>query len=312
MRDLQRRLAGVGFDTPAPEGGRFGPSTEAALRQFQHHRGLDATGVCDQPTWSALVEAGYRLGDRLLYLRSPMLRGDDVAELQLHLGSLGFDAGRVDGIFGPNTERALKDFQRNAGLTTDGVGGRDVIAELERLGAKADRTVSVAGVRERELLRHAPRVLDRRRIIIGEAGGLDAVASAVGRALHEAGAIIAVLHHPDPSVQAGEANEFGAEIYLHLAITECGPCRAAYYATAGFESTGGRQLAQLVLEALAEVDELEVGEAQGMRLPVLRETRMPAVVCSMGPPERVVEQAGTLADALARAIRRWAETPFEA
>jgi len=312
VRDLQRRLAGVGLDTPAPEGGRFGPSTEAALRQFQHQRGLVATGICDQGTWSALVEAGYRLGDRLLYLRSPMLRGDDVAELQLHLGSLGFDAGRVDGIFGPDTEHALKDFQRNAGLTTDGVGGRDVVAELERLGAKADRTVSVAGVRERELLRHAPRVLDQRRIIIGEGGGLDAVAGAVGRLLHEGGAIVAVLHHPDPSVQAAEANEFEAELYLHLAVDECGPCRAAFYATAGFESSGGHQLAQLVLEAIAEVEELDAGEAQGMRLPVLRETRMPAVVCWMGPPERVVEQAGTLADALARAVRRWAETPFDA
>src|SRR6266545_3977054 len=47
-----------------------------------------------------------------------MLRGDDVYELQRELGSLGFDAGRVDGIFGPRTLEALLGFQRNAGVTT--------------------------------------------------------------------------------------------------------------------------------------------------------------------------------------------------
>ena len=44
-----------------------------------------------------------------------MLRGDDVAELQQDLGALGFDAGRVDGIFGPRTKDALEQFQRNIG-----------------------------------------------------------------------------------------------------------------------------------------------------------------------------------------------------
>ena len=54
-----------------------------------------------------------------------MLRGDDVAELQQRLCTLGFDTGRVDGIFGDATVRALGEFQRNAGLPVDGiVGGR--------------------------------------------------------------------------------------------------------------------------------------------------------------------------------------------
>ena len=72
---------------------------------------------------AALVEAGYRLGDRSLYLHSPMMRGDDVADLQLRLGGLGFDAGRIDGVFGPDSARALLDFQRNTGLATDGIAG---------------------------------------------------------------------------------------------------------------------------------------------------------------------------------------------
>ena len=49
----------------------------------------------------ALIEAGWRLGDRLLVLAAPQLRGDDVTELQDALNQLGFDCGRPDGIFGP-------------------------------------------------------------------------------------------------------------------------------------------------------------------------------------------------------------------
>ena len=45
--------------------------------------------------------------------RIPDLRGDDVAELQVRLAQLGFNPGRIDGIFGPLTEDALRDFQRN-------------------------------------------------------------------------------------------------------------------------------------------------------------------------------------------------------
>ena len=100
VRDLTARLRGAGFD-PGTDTVTFGEATEAALQRFQASRGLEPAGVCDRDTWLALVEAGYSVGDRLLYLTSPMLRGDDVAELQLRLGALGFDAGRVDGIFGP-------------------------------------------------------------------------------------------------------------------------------------------------------------------------------------------------------------------
>src|SRR5207248_3202727 len=154
----------------------------------------------------ALVEAGYRLGDRLLYIRAPMLRGDDVSELQESLGAIGFDAGRVDGIFGPRTEVALEHFQRNVGLTVDRVCGPDTVGALRRV-VRADTSASpVAAVREAQQLLDAPRQLEGRRIGVGETGGLAALVDAVGRALTEAGAVVAVLHHPDESVQASEAN----------------------------------------------------------------------------------------------------------
>ncbi len=49
---------------------RFGASTEEAVKAFQQRRGLPSDGMVGEDTWGELVEAGYRLGDRVLYLRS--------------------------------------------------------------------------------------------------------------------------------------------------------------------------------------------------------------------------------------------------
>jgi N-acetylmuramoyl-L-alanine amidase len=307
--DVRRRLAALGFDTSADGPGRYGPATEAAVRQFQEQRGLRIDGVCGEQTWSSLVEAGYRLGDRMLYLHAPMLRGDDVLTLQRTLGSLGFDAGRVDGILGPNTAAALQHFQRNAGLTTDGICGPATIEALERFTTNMGDSLTVGSVREADRLRE-PRDVRDRRVAVGEMGGLAALADAVGRALLDAGAVVAVLHQPDESTQASEANAFGAEAFIGLALRDQPGCQAAYYATEGFESVGGRHLAELALEEVpAELRE-EGAQAAGMRLAILRETRMPAVFCEIGPPALVVQRTAELAEGLARAIARWVTEPL--
>jgi N-acetylmuramoyl-L-alanine amidase len=309
VRDLQRRLIAAGFD-PGDEPGTYGGLTEAAVRRFQEHRLLNVDGVCGRDTWSALIEASYDLGDRLLYLRRPMLRGDDVVELQLKLGALGFDAGRVDGIFGPNTELALKDFQRNTALNTDGVCGPDVLHALGRLGAMTAGPGQVAGIRERDRLANAPRKLAHCRVAIGNLGGLEVPVSAISKALREAGASVSVLQHPDRAVQAAEANAFDASLYVGLTVSTEDCARAAYYATTGFESIGGRRLAELIVHEVAPADLAPTLEPSGMRLPILRETRMPAVVCHLTDIDRVVNRNPELAAALTRAIEKWVAEPL--
>jgi N-acetylmuramoyl-L-alanine amidase len=132
--DVQLRLRAQGFDF-GTEGvdGFFGPKTEAALRTFQQRRGLLADGLVGANTWRELVESGYTLGDRLLYLRAPSLRGDDVLELQVKLNLLGFNAGPERGVYDEDVERAVLDFQRNAGLTGDGIVGARMLTTLRAL-----------------------------------------------------------------------------------------------------------------------------------------------------------------------------------
>ena len=80
--DIQERLFALGLAIDdAERGGRFGPSTDQAVRGFQPDRLLRVDGIVGPDTWGQLVEAGYRLGDRTLYLHSPMFRGDDVRDV---------------------------------------------------------------------------------------------------------------------------------------------------------------------------------------------------------------------------------------
>lgn len=311
--DLQRRLLDLGY--PLTDGsGRFGEGTDAAVRAFQDACGLRSDGICGEETWASLVEAGHRLGDRLLSHRSPMLRGDDVAELQRLLGGLGFDAGRVDGIFGVQTAAAVLDFQRNVALPTDGICGPDTVGALRRFaGRSGDSTV--ARLRESDAIRRAEPGLAGRRVVVAEGGEAPAVADALGAALRHLGADVQVVHHPDEHERAGAANAFEAAVFLGLVVRPEPGTTVAFYAREGFESVGGRRLAELVVDALRASPEVAdagpVAGAKGMRLPVLRETRMPAVLVEVGPPELVVRAAATLVRGVTDAALRWATEPIE-
>jgi len=283
-----------------------------AVEGFQYWRGLRVDGVVGTQTWNTLVEAGFALGERFLYRRTPMLRGDDVAELQQRLGALGFDTGRVDGIFGDLTSAALGEFQRNAGLPVDGIVGASTMKELLRVQARHDQPELVSTVRARERLRQAPPTLAGRHLAIGEVGGLGTTLAALQRRLVAAGARVTSLHHPDGSSQAAEANAAAVDAYVALRLDPDHPgCATSYYAGYRTESPGGRRLAELIQQAVPVAVGVPDRGAQGMSVPVLRETRMPAVIVEVGPAATVVEQGPALAGALAGALGRWAGSTWD-
>ena len=294
------------------EDGIFGPGTRAALEAFQRKRGLRTNGICDPSTWNTLVEAGFRLGDRYLYRRAEMLRGDDVAELQQRLCSLGFDAGRVDGIFGDHTATALCEFQRNVGLPVDGLAGGATLRELYRLESRQQAPELVSSVRARAELRDSPRTLLGRHVVVGETGGLASACGALRRRLAFGGTHVSELHHPDDSVQAKEANELGADVYLGLRLDPAASaCRTSFWAGDHDQSQGGKLLAELIQEVVPGAIGVSDAGAHGMRLTILRETRMPAVLVELGPASVVVERSARLAGALAAALGRWADESWD-
>jgi peptidoglycan hydrolase-like protein with peptidoglycan-binding domain len=118
VRELQVRLRTVGYE-PGPIDGLFGPLTEGAVRSFQRAHGLAADGVVGPRTDSALRGAGVQADSA------------SVRVIQRQLRVLGYEAGPIDGAYGPLTEAALERFQRDQGLTVDGVPGAQTVARLE-------------------------------------------------------------------------------------------------------------------------------------------------------------------------------------
>ena len=283
VRELQDRLRALGFSVATDADGEFGVGTDEAVRAFQTIRGIRVDGVCGAETWATLHDSAHRFGDRLLCLRDPMLRGDDVAALQSRLNALGFDAGKEDAILGPNTERALTEFQRNAGITADGICGPETIGALVRVGSRAGGAVTV--VRERDALRD-PVALAGRRVFLTATVELAPIAERLGIDLVEAGAEAVVDLGEGESELAASANRLEADLFLALRPRSAADgephqtvaCRCCFFASGAFRSETGSAIAAAVAESVAA--ELGgAGAACGRAYTVLRETRMAAIVC---------------------------------
>lgn len=132
VEDIQQRLVCAGCLSSAEVDGVYGEKTAAAVNAFCAEHGLPQTGEVDKKTWACLVDASYTLGDRTLYLRMPFFHGNDVNQLQQALGALGF-ACNNDGIFGAYTEAALRKFQLNLALYSDGIAGAQTFRALHNL-----------------------------------------------------------------------------------------------------------------------------------------------------------------------------------
>lgn len=167
---MQQRLVSLGYPIARQEldESAFGPATRRAVRSFRNRHDLPSGDEVDEATWIELVDQTYKLGDRTLYLRLPYFRGADVSHLQMTLNVLGFSCGEIDGLYGPHTEAAVREFQSNTGILADGIAFQDTFDAIERLhhvwsGKTASPEFSVPHMG----LARAVDVLEGRRILIG-------------------------------------------------------------------------------------------------------------------------------------------------
>jgi peptidoglycan hydrolase-like protein with peptidoglycan-binding domain len=139
VRLLQQALGRLGH-SPGTVDGIFGPLTDAAVRAFQHARGITVDGLVGGQTRSqisligALADGASLLGANGRVV-SEGARGWDVRGLQAMLAAAAHDPGPVDGVFGSNTAAAVVSFQASAGIAVDGrVGSETRRALTQRLG----------------------------------------------------------------------------------------------------------------------------------------------------------------------------------
>jgi N-acetylmuramoyl-L-alanine amidase len=305
IRDVQSRLVGLGFrvDQEELDTHEFGAGTEAAVRTFQQERGLLVDGLVGDATWQELVEAGYALGDRVLYVRNPFFRGDDVRVLQRRLNILGFDPGREDGIFGEQTARAVHDFQDNVGLHADSIVGASTLQALDRVMRAPGKGPGRIAIRETETMRSPGGSLKGRTVAVDPGhgpedpggvglGGLTEdrlvfeLAERLAAELRDLGAEPVMLREPhetpSPSERAARANAAEAEVLVSIHLNDHDDPAAEgsstyYFGKLGSYSVAGQALAELIQDELVSATGLADGRTHPKAFPTLRETTMPAV-----------------------------------
>jgi N-acetylmuramoyl-L-alanine amidase len=193
------------------------------------------------------------------------------------------------------------------------VFGPATLAQLDRVGGLAEG--SVASVREREALRHAPRQLTGRRVFVAAAPGFEAVATSLVHGLTEQGAATTLdTSGAADSELAAEANRYDADLFVAFRAGDAPGCRCHYFASGRFRSEAGFELATSIAHRLTEVLGGDA-EACGKAYAVLRETRMAAVLCEPVPEGDVdamralVTRGGDVARAVLTGIRGALEHP---
>ncbi|MDH6223486.1 MULTISPECIES: glycoside hydrolase domain-containing protein [Streptomyces] len=124
VKAAQCLVTAAGFDAGTPDG-VFGSGTATAVRNFQSSKGLTADGVVGPRTWTALLARG----------ATPTVQsgstGEAVTRVQRALTAALGRTVAVDGVFGPGTAQAVRDYQSSRGLAVDGVVGAGTWGALQ-------------------------------------------------------------------------------------------------------------------------------------------------------------------------------------
>ena len=127
VKIAQERLRSLNYYTDSIDGS-FGPNCDLAVRAYQSSVGLSCDGSIGPNTWNSLFNSNTVNGatseyTRPLFYTTPVITGNDVAQVQKKLKDLGYYNDSVDGSFGPNTELAVKSYQSVMNLEVDGSVG---------------------------------------------------------------------------------------------------------------------------------------------------------------------------------------------
>ena len=270
--------------------------SEAQIRSFQQSRGLNVTGVVDAVTERALEEARWKLGDRSLNLQAtPLMRGDDVAALQSRLTEMGFDCGRVDGIYGLRTETAVKEFQQSVGIVGDGKCGPGTIIALLRLTRIVSGGAPTA-MRESATQRNRGPALANKVIVLNPAEDdsliYDVALRTEGRLLALGASVFltrGISNNPTETERIAFTNQSNADLMISLSrdsyVNEVAHGVATYFYGSdahGIHSIVGERFASLVQREICARTDLVNCRTHAMAWDLLRLTRAPSVQIDLG------------------------------
>lgn len=111
VEGLQRHLKALGLYS-GPVDGSFGDMTKAAVQGFQRQHGLVADGAVGPQTAGALKANEVAVGDHFEQHAHVGQAGKDILGVEKKLHRLGYDTGKVDGVFDQQTLKAVRGLRK--------------------------------------------------------------------------------------------------------------------------------------------------------------------------------------------------------
>ncbi len=111
VEGLQRHLKSLGLYS-GPVDGSFGDVTKSAVMGFQRQHGLTADGNVGPQTARALKANEVAVGDHFEQAAHVGQAGKDILGVEKKLHRLGYDTGKVDGVFDQQTLKAVRGLRK--------------------------------------------------------------------------------------------------------------------------------------------------------------------------------------------------------
>ena len=129
VNNLQTALEALGYLDIAPSG-KYTTTTTTAVREFQGQAGIKKTGTADNKTQLALYGSNPPKSKILSARLTSGNKGNQVKRLQTRLRNKGYFKGTVNSKYNAATKTAVEKFQRQVGITADGIAGATTLAKL--------------------------------------------------------------------------------------------------------------------------------------------------------------------------------------
>lgn len=144
VQTLKTNLAKLGFPVPGKGTTLFGKDTEQKVKEFQSYYGLKVDGVAGKSTLAKIDSI----------LASPLQNGkrhNETKILKANLATLGFKVpGNGTTLYGKDTEKKVKEFQKYYGLVTNGIADEITLKKISSLISQLPKGLQ-NGVRHKDV-----------------------------------------------------------------------------------------------------------------------------------------------------------------
>nr|WP_281241101.1 peptidoglycan-binding protein [Marinococcus luteus] len=305
---MKKDLYTLGYLDISNPNGKFGPQTEAAVKEFQRDHDLYVDGVAGPKTLAKISEvlstkesddesnddSASDVGDPGNYGSISIMKvgttHEAVAQLKLDLEALGFmSVSNPSNEFDSATDQAVKDFQRSENLAVDGVAGPNTMKAL-RAALNVDETYP------------SESAVDGKTIVLDAGhGGSDPGAVANGlrekdinletakyaaSKLRAAGANVVMTRETDKYLTLSQRSSIGnnadADAFISIHTNAGGGNGLETYWYSKYEREESKELAEEIQAGMLRATSgRDRGEKQG-NFHVIRETQVPSVLVELG------------------------------